>query len=167
MALAGGHSARGYGATSGMAGTTIFWVVTMARGYGSAIPRALREMKESCNVSSCSPVGKDTSERIQKHEMIAGFAGSVRTYGSAALGKLFLFHVVLICKGMRTFYYIMAMKEENALMEEDMSEDYSDISSDEILDLDSPKKRFTICRERIPEAYIFSLKNCGLVLEHR
>nr|GEW70036.1 hypothetical protein [Tanacetum cinerariifolium] len=41
MALAGGHSAKGYGATSGMVGTTIFWAVTMARGYGSAIPRAL------------------------------------------------------------------------------------------------------------------------------
>nr|GEW85954.1 protein S-acyltransferase 18 [Tanacetum cinerariifolium] len=69
------------------------------------------------------------------------FAGSVTTYGSTALGKLFLFHVILVCKGMRTFDYIMAMKEENALVEEDMSEDYSDISSDEILDLDSPEKQ--------------------------
>ena len=32
---------------------------------------------------------------------------------------------------MRTYDYIMAMKEENALMEEDMSEDDSDLSSDE------------------------------------
>nr|GEU41824.1 protein S-acyltransferase 18 [Tanacetum cinerariifolium] len=73
-------------------------------------------------------------------------------YGSAALGQLFFFHVVLIRKGMRTYDYIMAMKEENALMEDDMSEDDSDFSSDESLDLDSPEKtRFAICRERIPE----------------
>lgn len=56
---------------------------------------------------------------------------------------------------MRTYDYIMAMKEENALMEEDMSEDDSDLSSDERIDLDSPEKtRFTICRERIPEVYV-------------
>ncbi|GKB18925.1 hypothetical protein Tco_0852848 [Tanacetum coccineum] len=41
-------------------------------------------------------------------------------YGSAALGQLFFFHVVLIRKGVRTFDYIIARKEENALMEEDM-----------------------------------------------
>lgn len=47
------------------------------------------------------------------------------------------------------------MKEENALMEEDMSEDDSDLSSDESIDLDSPEKtRFAICRERIPEVYV-------------
>lgn len=56
---------------------------------------------------------------------------------------------------MRTYDYIMAMKEENALMEEDMSEDDSDLSSDESIDLDSPEKtRFAICRERIPEVYV-------------
>ncbi|GKA30109.1 hypothetical protein Tco_0716354 [Tanacetum coccineum] len=50
-------------------------------------------------------------------------------YGSAALGQLFFFHVVLIRK-----------------------EDDSDLSSDESLDLDSPKKtRFAICRKTIPE----------------
>ncbi|XP_071716774.1 protein S-acyltransferase 18 [Rutidosis leptorrhynchoides] len=69
-------------------------------------------------------------------------------YGSAALGQLFFFHVVLIRKGMRTYDYIMAMKEENQLLEDD-----SDMSSDdESIDMDSPEKtRFTICRERIPE----------------
>ncbi|GKE50099.1 hypothetical protein Tco_1481357, partial [Tanacetum coccineum] len=82
------------------------------------------------------------------------------TYGSAALGQLILFHVVLIRKGMRTFDYIMAIKEENPLMEEDMSEDYLDFSSDETLDLDSPEKtRFSICR--IDKAPKSTKKLCG------
>nr|XP_043637305.1 protein S-acyltransferase 18 [Erigeron canadensis] len=73
-------------------------------------------------------------------------------YGSAALGQLFFFHVVLIRKGMRTYDYIMAMKEENMLMEQEMSEDDSDMSSDESIELDSPEKtRFMICREKMPE----------------
>ncbi|KAI3732547.1 hypothetical protein L1987_63753 [Smallanthus sonchifolius] len=73
-------------------------------------------------------------------------------YGSAALGQLFFFHVVLIRKGMRTYDYIMAMKEENELLEQELSEEDSDFSSDESIELDSPEKtRFRICRERIPE----------------
>ncbi|GKF35728.1 hypothetical protein Tco_0112486, partial [Tanacetum coccineum] len=42
MVLAGSHGARGYGATSGTVGARFFWAVTMARGYGSAVPNALR-----------------------------------------------------------------------------------------------------------------------------
>ncbi|KAK1437199.1 hypothetical protein QVD17_02987 [Tagetes erecta] len=73
-------------------------------------------------------------------------------YGSAALGQLFFFHVVLIRKGMRTYDYIMAMKEENELLEQELSEEDSDFSSDESVELDSPEKtRFRICRERMPE----------------
>ncbi|KAI7750733.1 hypothetical protein M8C21_013035 [Ambrosia artemisiifolia] len=76
----------------------------------------------------------------------------VTAYGSAALGQLFFFHVVLIRKGMRTYDYIMAMKEENELLEQELSEEDSDYSSDESIELDSPEKtRFRICRERIPE----------------
>ncbi|KAF5762743.1 putative protein S-acyltransferase [Helianthus annuus] len=77
----------------------------------------------------------------------------VTAYGSAALGQLFFFHVVLIRKGMRTYDYIMAMKEENELLEQELSEEEdSDYSSDESIEFDSPEKtRFRICRERIPE----------------
>ncbi|KAL8224780.1 hypothetical protein R6Q57_017337 [Mikania cordata] len=74
------------------------------------------------------------------------------TYGSAALGQLFFFHVVLIRKGMRTYDYIMAMKHENELLAQEFSEDDSDFSSEESIELDSPEKtRFRICRERSPE----------------
>ncbi|KAI3805861.1 hypothetical protein L1987_21748 [Smallanthus sonchifolius] len=73
-------------------------------------------------------------------------------YGSAALGQLFFFHVVLIRKGMRTYDYIMAMKHENELLAQELSEDDSDFSSEESIELDSPEKtRFRICRERSPE----------------
>ncbi|GJS44774.1 hypothetical protein Tco_0594895 [Tanacetum coccineum] len=34
----------GYGATGGMVGATIFWAVSMARAYGSAVPIALRKV---------------------------------------------------------------------------------------------------------------------------
>ncbi|GMN52183.1 hypothetical protein TIFTF001_021329 [Ficus carica] len=71
------------------------------------------------------------------------------TYGSAALGQLFFFHVILIRKGIRTYDYIMAMKEENQSMELDPFDD-SDLSSDDSTDFDSPEKpRFVsrfICR---------------------
>ncbi|EEF27251.1 zinc finger protein, putative [Ricinus communis] len=70
-------------------------------------------------------------------------------YSSAAMGQLFFFHVVLIRKGMRTYDYILAMKEETQAMELDPFDD-SDFSSDS--DFDSPEKptfvsRF-ICRGR-------------------
>ncbi|KAL2326555.1 hypothetical protein Fmac_025613 [Flemingia macrophylla] len=59
-------------------------------------------------------------------------------YSSAALGQLFFFHVVLIRKGMRTYDYILAMREENAAMELESLDD-SDFSSDESVDFDSPE----------------------------
>ncbi|CAB4271818.1 unnamed protein product [Prunus armeniaca] len=72
-------------------------------------------------------------------------------YGSAAMGQLFFFHVVLIRKGMRTYDYILAMKEESQSIEMDPFDD-SDFSSDLSSDFDSPEKpsfisRF-ICRGR-------------------
>ncbi|KAL4558934.1 hypothetical protein LXL04_037139 [Taraxacum kok-saghyz] len=84
---------------------------------------------------------------------ICVFLVLLTAYGSAALGQLFFFHVVLIRKGMRTYDYIMALKEENELAELELSDDSDlDISSEDSLDFDSPKKtRFAICRERIPE----------------
>ncbi|XP_027367620.1 protein S-acyltransferase 18 [Abrus precatorius] len=60
-------------------------------------------------------------------------------YSSAALGQLFFFHVVLIRKGMRTYDYILAMREENQAMELESLDD-SDFSSDESFDFDSPEK---------------------------
>lgn len=66
-------------------------------------------------------------------------------YGSAALGQLFFFHVVLIRKGIRTYDYILAMKEENQAMELDPF-NYSDFSSDESTDFDSPEKPSFVSR---------------------
>ncbi|KAL3517342.1 hypothetical protein ACH5RR_019931 [Cinchona calisaya] len=60
-------------------------------------------------------------------------------YSSAALGQLFFFHVLLIRKGMRTYDYILAMKEENQFMEVESAED-SDFSSDESTESSSPEK---------------------------
>ncbi|VFQ74611.1 unnamed protein product [Cuscuta campestris] len=62
------------------------------------------------------------------------------TYGAAALGQLFFFHMVLIRKGMRTYDYILAMKEENQSMELESFED-SESSSDESIDFGSPEEK--------------------------
>ncbi|KAK1281093.1 putative S-acyltransferase [Acorus gramineus] len=59
-------------------------------------------------------------------------------YGSVALGQLFFFHVVLIRKGIRTYDYILAMREE--LQSMDLFDDLDSSSSDESIDLDSPQK---------------------------
>lgn len=61
-------------------------------------------------------------------------------YGSAALGQLFFFHVLLIRKGMRTYDYILAMREENQFSALEPSSD-SDFSSDYSSEPDSPPKR--------------------------
>ncbi|XP_017969476.1 PREDICTED: protein S-acyltransferase 18 [Theobroma cacao] len=66
-------------------------------------------------------------------------------YGSAAMGQLFFFHVVLIRKGMRTYDYILAMKEENQFTVDDPFDD-SDISSDDSSDFDSPEKPTFVSR---------------------
>ncbi|KAL3849404.1 hypothetical protein ACJIZ3_011286 [Penstemon smallii] len=63
----------------------------------------------------------------------------VIAYSTAALGQLFFFHVVLIRKGISTYDYILAMKEENQSMELESLED-SDSSSDESDESDSPEK---------------------------
>ncbi|CAN4112706.1 unnamed protein product [Withania somnifera] len=74
------------------------------------------------------------------------------SYCSAALGQLFLFHIVLIRKGMRTYDYILAMREENQSMEHSESSEDSDSSDDESIDFDSPEKPSLIsrltCREK-------------------
>ncbi|KAE8681679.1 Protein S-acyltransferase 18 [Hibiscus syriacus] len=66
-------------------------------------------------------------------------------YGSAAMGQLFFFHVVLIRKGMRTYDYIMAMKEEENQFTLDPFEE-SDVLSDDSSDFDSPEKPSFISR---------------------
>ncbi|KAG9459978.1 hypothetical protein H6P81_004486 [Aristolochia fimbriata] len=58
-------------------------------------------------------------------------------YSSIALGQLFFFHVVLIKKGMQTYDYILAMKEQSQSME---LFDDSITSSDESTDFESPEK---------------------------
>ncbi|KAG4115724.1 hypothetical protein ERO13_D12G123300v2 [Gossypium hirsutum] len=65
-------------------------------------------------------------------------------YGSAAMGQLFFFHVVLIRKGMRTYDYILAMKEENQFTVDPF--DDSDVSSDDSSDFDSPEKSTFLSR---------------------
>uniref|UniRef100_A0A1J3H929 S-acyltransferase n=1 Tax=Noccaea caerulescens TaxID=107243 RepID=A0A1J3H929_NOCCA len=60
-------------------------------------------------------------------------------YGSAAMGQLFIFHIVLIRKGMRTYDYILAMREENQITEADPFDEL-DSSSDESSDFDSPER---------------------------
>ncbi|CAN6569829.1 unnamed protein product [Malus baccata var. baccata] len=67
-------------------------------------------------------------------------------YGSAAMGQLFFFHVVLIRKGMRTYDYILAMKEESQSIEMDPFDVDSDFSSDVTSDFDSPEKPSFISR---------------------
>ncbi|XP_068659290.1 protein S-acyltransferase 18-like [Aristolochia californica] len=65
------------------------------------------------------------------------------TYGTIALGQLFFFHVVLIKKGMQTYDYILAMKEESQSME---LFDDSITSSDESTDVESPEKPTLVSR---------------------
>ncbi|KAJ0976485.1 hypothetical protein J5N97_018450 [Dioscorea zingiberensis] len=59
-------------------------------------------------------------------------------YTCAALGQLFFFHVVLIRKGMRTYDYIVAMREESQSL--DPFDDLDLSSDDESVDFDSPEK---------------------------
>ncbi|KAL5795836.1 hypothetical protein ACOSQ2_000656 [Xanthoceras sorbifolium] len=63
-------------------------------------------------------------------------------YGTAAMGQLFFFHVVLIRKGMRTYDYILAMKEQNQFPDLDDS----DFSSDDSSDFDSPERPTLVSR---------------------
>ncbi|KAF8394752.1 hypothetical protein HHK36_020969 [Tetracentron sinense] len=76
---------------------------------------------------------------------ISVFLVLMTVYSSAALGQLFFFHMVLIRKGMRTYDYILAMKEVNQSLEMEPF-DESDLSSDESIDLDSPEKPTFISR---------------------
>ncbi|OVA13516.1 zinc finger protein [Macleaya cordata] len=76
---------------------------------------------------------------------ISVFLVLMTAYGSAALGQLFFFHVVLIRKGMRTYDYILAMKEENQSIEVDPFSD-SGFSSDESSDFYSPEKPTFVSR---------------------
>ncbi|CAM8968799.1 unnamed protein product [Rhodiola kirilowii] len=76
-------------------------------------------------------------------------------YSSAALGQLFFFHLVLIRKGMKTYDYILAMREENRFDELDPFDDSDSSSdSDESADFATPEKlnclsHFT-CRQDKP-----------------
>ncbi|GAB2241455.1 hypothetical protein Droror1_Dr00018230 [Drosera rotundifolia] len=61
----------------------------------------------------------------------------VTAYGATAVGQLFFFHLILIRKGMKTYDYILAARQEN----EFKLLDESDWSSDESFESDSPKER--------------------------
>ncbi|KAK9665834.1 hypothetical protein RND81_14G139700 [Saponaria officinalis] len=63
----------------------------------------------------------------------------ITAYGSAALGQLFFFHIVLIRKGMRTYDYILAMREANQFNISELSSD-SDLSSDDSSESASPTR---------------------------
>ncbi|KAJ4727927.1 S-acyltransferase [Melia azedarach] len=63
-------------------------------------------------------------------------------YSTAAMGQLFFFHMVLIRKGMRTYDYILAMREQNQFPELDDS----DFSSDDSSEFDSPEKQTLVSR---------------------
>ncbi|KAG5514062.1 hypothetical protein RHGRI_035464 [Rhododendron griersonianum] len=76
---------------------------------------------------------------------ISVFLVLLTAYSVAALGQLFFFHVVLIRKGMRTYDYILAMREENQTMELESVDD-SDSSTDESIDSDSPEKPTFVSR---------------------
>ncbi|XP_062204245.1 protein S-acyltransferase 18 [Phragmites australis] len=56
-------------------------------------------------------------------------------YSTAALGQLFFFHIVLIRKGMRTYDYILAMREAGQAFDP-----FDDSDSDESIDFDSPER---------------------------
>ncbi|KAH6787534.1 DHHC-type zinc finger family protein [Perilla frutescens var. hirtella] len=72
------------------------------------------------------------------------------SYSTAALGQLFFFHLLLIRKGITTYDYILAMKEENQLALELELESLEDSdfysSSDESTDSDSPQKPALLSR---------------------
>ncbi|KAI4384907.1 hypothetical protein MLD38_002992 [Melastoma candidum] len=73
---------------------------------------------------------------------IAFFLVLLTAYSTAALGQLFFFHLVLIRKGMRTYDYILAMREGRTL---DL--DQSDESdSDDSLDYSPPEKSSLMSR---------------------
>ncbi|ERN02042.1 hypothetical protein AMTRI_Chr02g266100 [Amborella trichopoda] len=74
---------------------------------------------------------------------IAACITVLTAYTSVALGQLFFFHVVLIRKGMRTYDYILAMREEREATE--LFYD-SDSSSDDDFELDSPQRSSFISR---------------------
>ncbi|KAL8089196.1 hypothetical protein AgCh_038832 [Apium graveolens] len=84
---------------------------------------------------------------------ISIFLVLLTAYSSAALGQLFFFHVVLIRKGMKTYDYILAMKEANQSMELESIDDSDFSSDDESFDSDfSEKPSFIskfICRDQV------------------
>jgi len=77
---------------------------------------------------------------------IVAFLILVSVYACAALGQLFFFHIVLIKKGIRTYDYILAMREEcnkeDFLDESDLSAPSSPASSEESFGSASPKSNF-------------------------
>ncbi|THU64000.1 hypothetical protein C4D60_Mb01t21820 [Musa balbisiana] len=76
---------------------------------------------------------------------ISMFLALLTAYSTAALGQLFFFHVVLIRKGMRTYDYILAMREQSQSVDP-FDELYS--SSDDSDDLDSPERPTLLSRFR-------------------
>ncbi|KAJ1688462.1 hypothetical protein LUZ63_019852 [Rhynchospora breviuscula] len=82
--------------------------------------------------------------------LLAIFTG----YSMAALAQLFFFHVILIRKGMRTYDYILAMREE-AKSFDDPFDDSDESSDDDSIDLGTPEKSSffsrLLCKESQPD----------------
>ncbi|WOK95212.1 hypothetical protein Cni_G03919 [Canna indica] len=75
---------------------------------------------------------------------ISMFLALLTAYSTAALAQLFFFHVVLIRKGMRTYDYILAMREQRESIDP-FDELYSS-SDDESDYLDSPERPSLLSR---------------------
>ncbi|CAA6668875.1 unnamed protein product [Spirodela intermedia] len=87
---------------------------------------------------------------------IAAFLVLATAYATAALGQLFFFHVVLIRKGMRTYDYILAMRQQTQLADPfddlDSSDDDDDDDSVDFDTADRPSLASRcLCDERKPK----------------
>ncbi|KAK3136427.1 hypothetical protein QOZ80_5BG0434120 [Eleusine coracana subsp. coracana] len=81
------------------------------------------------------------------HAALSMFFVVFTLYSTAALGQLFFFHIVLIRKGMRTYDYILAMREAAQAFDP-----FEDSDSDESIEFDSPERPSFLTR-------MFCIKN--------
>ncbi|ONK78805.1 uncharacterized protein A4U43_C02F22610 [Asparagus officinalis] len=117
----------------------VFILLMLTMEFGTAVAIFVRCFRDSNGISQ--ELEKKLHAKFPKGVLpsVAVLLALLTFYSSFALGQLFFFHVVLIRKGMGTYDYILAMREESQLL--DLSDDSdSDLSSDESIDLDSPDK---------------------------
>lgn len=75
--------------------------------------------------------------------VISTTLGLLALYCSVALGQLFFFHILLIKKGIKTYDYILAMREKRE-REVDLFQDSSDSEMEEITDTVALERRHSI-----------------------